>query len=245
MPKRFPGWAESGARLGLDVDIEFSDTRSSERESLVGPLKDTFQVSVCSRDSTFVSDRGQESVSFTGGCWCIQRPNGDIKNSIGGLVKPEGLLRFWLDCESGAKRRDVEIRPSTRVFFSTGLWDDTSPEELPKLQTEYKETIDKMNELLDRTRQTRQENDWLKELRSYPAMADDSKEFDRLKVRKETLEKAMPPPNTAMAENGVQLAPKGSLVIKGNSIPDWLPGSEYLILGTFSTKPLGGAGDKL
>jgi len=65
-----------------------------------------------------------------------------------------------------------------------------------------------------------------------------SQEFDRLVSNKEALERASPPMGAAKASNGVKIAPTGSLVIKGNKIPDWLPGSEYLILGTFSTKAL-------
>lgn len=244
MPKRFPGWAESGARLGLDVTVEFSlqENNTERRESLLGP-GGALVAKVCSTEP-FVSERGQEQVIFsnTGG-WSVQRPQGDIKNSAGGLVNPEGLLRFWLDCESGAKRKDVEIPPKTRIFFSTGIWDDPvaiRPDQLKAFQSEYQETVDAMNKLLDQTRQKRRtetSSSWFKELRSYPDMLNDSKEFDRLKSRKETLEKTMPPPNAAVGSNGVRIAPKGSLVIKGNSIPDWLPGSEYLILGTFSVRP--------
>jgi len=74
MPKRFPGWAESGARLGLDLDIRFTDTPSSASESLVGPKALTYELEVCSKDSTFVSEKGQQSVVFESGGYCIQKP---------------------------------------------------------------------------------------------------------------------------------------------------------------------------
>jgi len=42
-----------------------------------------------------------------------------------------------------------------------------------------------------------------------------------------------------MGKNGVKMAPNGSLMVKGNqNVPDWMPTSEYLILGTFSSKAL-------
>jgi hypothetical protein len=165
MPKRYPGWAESGARLGLTVDVEFSNCGMAERgekESLVGPLEEMFQINVISRESLYVSEKGQESVLFSGGGWCVQRPQGDIYNSVGGRVKPEGLLRFWLDCKTGAKRQDVEIRPNTRIFFSTGLWDSSSPEDVSALKNEYEQIVDdlnelNLNELLDRTRRAKEE----------------------------------------------------------------------------------------
>ena len=95
MPKRFPGWAESGARLGLDVQAEFSDRPSQTRESLVGPKGSTFELDVLSSESTFVSERGQETVQFTTGGWCIQRPTANVRNAGGSLVKPGALRKKW------------------------------------------------------------------------------------------------------------------------------------------------------
>mmetsp|Transcript_36165 Transcript_36165/g.66713 ORF Transcript_36165/g.66713 Transcript_36165/m.66713 type:complete len:293 (-) Transcript_36165:161-1039(-) len=239
MPKRFPGWAESGARLGLDVEVMFTNEPSPTRESLVGPKDSTFQLKVCSPSSTFVSERGEETVEFADGGWCIQRPTGNVRNARGGTVKPEGLLRFWLDCPSGAKRRDVEVFPGTRVFFTTGVWDEH--DDVRRQDGEYREVLEELQEMVDRTREMRKDAEGknvLEELRTIRAMVGDSREFDRLKERKETLERELPPLGSAVGSNGVQIAPTGSLVIKGNKIPDWLPGSEYLILGTFSTRAL-------
>lgn len=240
MPKRFPGWAESGARLGLDVQVTFTDKPSSIHESLVGPKDTTYELDVSSTKSTFVSERGQEFVDFTSGGWCIQRPTANVKNAGGSLVKPEGLLRFWLDCPSGAKRRDVEIQPNTRIFFTTGVWDI----DVSSIESRYEEYYDichEMDKIADRTRQTRSDgenNNMFENTVSFLDLVQDSKDYDRLKVVKEQYEQELPPVGAARASNGVKIAPTGSLVIKGNNIPDWLPGSEYLILGTFSTKAI-------
>jgi len=236
MPKRFPGWGESGARLALDVDVEFSGGSSPSQESLVGPKDMTYVLNVCGGTSKFVSEAGEQQVTFVGGGWCIQRPKNNIRNSEGGAVRPEGLLCFWLDCPSGATRRDVKIFPDTRIFFTTGIWDD--PAVLGLREEEYKEAVAELQTLVDRTRDYKSEENLniIDEARKYRQLVADAKEFERLKQRKEQLEREAPPAQASQASNGVQIAPTGSLVIKGNKIPDWFPGSEYLILGTFSTK---------
>ena len=252
MPKRFPGWAESGARLPLNVNVEFTKQPSTQRESLVGTKDSTYILKVCNNDGnkqfTYISERGQEEVTFTDGGWCIQQPTGNIKNAEGTLVKPEGLLRFWLDCPSGAKKQDAEVFPNTRIFFTTGVCEDATL--LKDMQVEYDGVVDKMQSLIDETRGIMQENNEqispddsskknsniIERLNDFRSMVDSSEDFDALASRKEELERASPPLGCAEADNGVKIAPTGSLVIKGNKIPDWLPGSEYLILGTFSTK---------
>jgi len=242
MPKRFPGWAESGARLGLDLDVEFTDTPSLTGETLVGPKDSTFQMKVLpsSQPSRFVSERGEEFVDFSDvGGWCIQRPTNSVQNSNGGFVKPEGLLRFWIDCKSGAKRNDVEIFPDTRLFFSTGVWDDPTGAE--QLDQDYRDVLDKLQTMVDTAREEKnsdKKKNILEELQSFQKQAKNAEIFDKLKREKDSLEGALPPLGATIAANGVQMAPTGSLVIKGNGIPDWLPGSEYLILGTFSSKAI-------
>jgi len=243
MPKRFPGWAESGARLLLDTDVIFSKEPSQIREGLVGPKDQTYVLQVCGGPSRFVSEKGEQQVTFTSGGWCIQRPTNNIKNVEGSLVKPEGLLRFWLDCSSGAKRRDVEILPSTRIFFTTGVWDD--PKSLQAMETEYETVLNQLTTVVDNTRETRgkeedtNNNNVIEQVMDFRKLVGNAQEFDRLQARKQELERLSPPRAASKAPtNGVQIAPTGSLVIKGNKIPDWLPGSEYLILGTFSTKSL-------
>ena len=165
----------------------------------------------------------------------------DLRNAEGGRVRPEGLLRFWLDCPSGARKRDAEVFPGTRIFFTTGVWDD--PGGVEGMRAEYETVTDDLNRVLEETRRIRRENEGgdvgvVKRLLDFRTLVDKSKDFDRLQARKEEMEKASPPPGTSEAPNGVKIAPTGSLVIKGNGTPDWLPGSEYLILGTFSAKAL-------
>lgn len=254
MPKRYPGWAESGGRLVIDADIQFTDDLLPEGlsgEPLTGPKDQTGIVKVnhlgSSGDnnenynpSTFVSEKGTQTVRFTDGGWCIQRPTIDVKNVEGANVKPEGILGFWLDCESGAKRRDVEIFPNTRIFFTTGVWDD--PNGLEALKKEYEVAIEDLEAIEERTRIAREkgkDKNWFRQLRDVRTMFVDAEAYDKLKKKKESLERRSPPKSSVLAKNGVKLAPNGSLVIKGKSTtPKWMPSTEYLILGTFSSKPL-------
>lgn len=236
MPKRFPGWAESGARLGLGVEVEFSNIPSQQGETLVGSLAGTYQLSVTSPPTKFVSAQGEETVEFTSGGWCIQRPTANVRNAKGGLVKPEGLLKFWLDCPSGAKRQDVEIFPKTRIFFTTGVWDD--PQAVEEQQKEYEEILTEIEKVKEQTRDSRkqaEDRNMFQNLATFRTLVSDSKKFDSLNNKREAIEQQLPPSGTLQASNGVRVAPNGSLVIKGNQTPDWMPGSEYLILGTFST----------
>ncbi len=236
----------------VDAEIEFTDDllpRQLRGEPLVGPKDQTGIVKVnCFGNkneddynpSTFVSDKGTQIVKFKNGGWCIQRPTTDVKNAEGQRVQPGGILGFWLDCESGAIRRDVEIFPKTRIFFTTGVWDD--PSSLVALEDEYKVALKDLEEIEERTRAARasaDEKNWFDQIKDITNMFSDADEYDKLRNRKETLERQSPPKSAAEAKNGVKMAPNGSLVIKGNpNAPDWMPTTEYLILGTFSSKPL-------
>jgi len=110
------------------------------------------------------------------------------------------------------------------------------------MESKYERVVDELQGIVDDTRDIRESNgvddggNMLSRLADFRTLVGNSQEFDRLVSKKEALERASPPMGAATAANGVKIAPTGSLVIKGNKIPDWIPGSEYLILGTFSTK---------
>jgi len=243
MPKRYPGWAESGGRLIFDAQIQFTDIPiRSGGEKLVGPENETYEVrisSTASCPSKFVSERGEQIVEFGTniGGWCNSSPQNN------------NVLRFWLDCSSGAKRRDVEIFPDTRIFFTTSVWDN--PKDTNKHQSDYNIVLEKIKALEkkkknnnkqqnndDGTTTTTQSNkNIFQNLWSIRELVDDSQELDFLRGLKERYERGLvPPPDAIVASNGLQMAPTGKLVIKGKETPWYIPGSEYLILGTFSTE---------
>jgi hypothetical protein len=66
-------WAASGGRLLVAVDVDFTD------ELLATGGAATFvarRLAVVNGPSRFVSERGQEEVTFGDGGWCLQPPNG-------------------------------------------------------------------------------------------------------------------------------------------------------------------------
>ena len=272
MPKRYPGWAESGARLGFDIEVEFTKTpilsvlveeREKERERgdpLVGRLDETYQLKVISTSSsksksdseesssksnfknpisTFVSENGLETIEFNGiGGWRIERPNNPVRNTNGGLVKPEGILRFWIDCISGAKRRDVEIYKNTRIIFTTGVWD--KQQDLEYAKQDYEKVLNEMDILREKTKDLKQEQQKegffnpIQQVITFQQMVTNSKKYDELKKYEELYKQQLPPSNAVSnIETGVQIASDGSIVIQGEQ-SNWL-GSEYLILGKFTT----------
>lgn len=118
MPKIVDGWGASGARVVVDALVDFDATPAAEGEELVGPMSQTKVLKVRG-GGKIVTFEGEQEVTFESGGWCVQRPL---------LATPrndEGLLRFWLDCPSGCVKNDISIAPGERLFFSTGVWDDS------------------------------------------------------------------------------------------------------------------------
>ena len=129
MPK---AWGASEARLLVPVSVNFTAAPAAEAERLVGPAASTCAAAVRGAPSRFVSEKGEQRVRFAGGGWCVQRAD---DAPAGG----EALLRFWVDCASGAARRDVDIAAGERIFFSTGVWDDLPA--LSALEAEYRDVL--------------------------------------------------------------------------------------------------------
>ncbi|KAL3926057.1 MAG: hypothetical protein SGARI_005732, partial [Bacillariaceae sp.] len=175
---------------------------------------------------------GQQTAEFTTGGWCIARPNNNIRNAEGDEVKPEGLLKFWLDCPTGAKRQDVEILPGTRIFFTTGVWDD--PQSVEEQEAVYEKSMKELDALIEKTRENKEktkEQGIFQQFGLFSEMLSDSRQYDELKKKCEQLGAQLPPIGSPKAPNGCLVAPNGSLVIKGK---DGFLTDEYLILGTFS-----------
>ena len=266
LPKRRPGWGKSGARLGVDVHVDFTSLPSTVRESFVGGggkglslwqeqrESTIFKLDVVGSSgdddesqrprSTFVSERGIETVVFESGGWCLQRTDerGESDASVSQQLQPDSWLRFWLDCPSGAKRNDAEIFPDSRIFFTVGVWENKD-DAVQRMSEEYRHVSMELEDLVDRTAEERSKvatrsNSKFDDLVCFQRMAEDKKAFEWLTAKKGELERRLPPRGAQVARNGVVIAPVGEMVINGNpSIPDWLPGgAEYLLLGTFSTK---------
>jgi hypothetical protein len=162
MPQRFPEWAVSGARLGVPVELWFTNNNVAEvpdnvtalfgvgnndkvKVNNIIPTFRRVEVSPMTINSTFVSERGQECVSFVGGGYSMERSSLYNKNddlTLLGIVeeipKPRFLLRFWIDCTSGARRNDVELKPFSRIIGTIPIWDD--PDQITRLEQELAAT---------------------------------------------------------------------------------------------------------
>lgn len=113
-----PEWGASEGRLGVGVEIEFTDRLviPFSSEGMVGPAHNTNVLAVRNGPSTFVSERGTQEVRFLDGGWCAEQ-----RHEESGA---EMLLRGWVDCASGCSKRDVSLQPGERIYFSTGVWPD-------------------------------------------------------------------------------------------------------------------------
>jgi hypothetical protein len=231
MSQHFPDWAASGARLGVPVELLFTpeilECIPDNAQGRLGnhhPVVYRVQVSPTFH-STFVSEKGEETVTFVGGGYSMDRSM--MKTDTMETPKPRFLLRFWIDCISGAKRRDVELKPSTRIFGTIPIWDD--PDQIAQLKQELattKEMIKLQNE--DDTDAANQDASFLDVLFGRPKnMASDE---SSLSYRQEQLERLLPLKGSVTADNGVTTAPKGSLVMPYHE--------KYLIVGSFAMRPL-------
>ena len=204
MPRRYPGWAESGARLGLAATVRFTPEPSPRGEALVGSLTDTYRVEVTSGPARLVTEGGEETVELNGGGWCIQRPTAGVRNAEGGLVRPEGLLRFWLDCPGGARRRDVVVPPGTRIYCTTGVWDD--PDASREAGREYGRVVKELEEIREAAlagRERGREQSALEYLGTFGRLFGQSRRYDSLDQRRREYEQQLPPPQrTAGRERG-------------------------------------------
>ena len=264
-------------------------------------------------DNTFTSHRGQEYVSFVGGGYSMERSwmmmttdsttktktqsgrstigtssSRSSSSSSRKIPKPRFLLRFWIDCLSGAKRNDVELQPYTRLIGTIPVWDDpndhmrflkqelmntkrmiTEEEEEEEAHKQKRTTTtttgttstsnnnnkynsngeQKLNSILGNTISAflrRYSMNGRKKFKYYNTIDDE----ESLDYRKEQLERLLPIEGSLTAENGVTIAPKGSLVIPNYnnnnndvSIDDNKKGRgvrekqyNYIIVGSFSMK---------
>lgn len=262
MPQRFPEWAVSGARLGVPVELWFTNDIVAEVPDNVTALFGvgnndkvkvnnsipTFrrvEVSPMTINSTFVSERGQECVSFVGGGYSMERSSLYNKNDdlivlgiVEGIPKPRFLLRFWIDCTSGAKRNDVELKPFSRIIGTIPIWDQAA--QITRLEEELVATKtlilqEKQQKQKTTKKKNRQDeydpmnpntsfddNDIKSFLRKWLFFGskkktdnndDDVDDESSLEYRQEQLERLLPLKGSLTFDNGVTTAPKGSLVI--------------------------------
>jgi hypothetical protein len=113
-----PEWAASGARLGLAVEVEFTNERcpyEMSKETLLrgDALMGTNLMTVEPlNEPSFVSSKGREAVRVLPGAYGCQ---------VQGAESGQYSLRFFLDFPDGARRNDVEL-PAEKLYFLSSCW---------------------------------------------------------------------------------------------------------------------------
>ena len=143
-----PEWAASGAKLGLTLELEFTNETadyemSKERllkgDALMGSkLYTTYPLN----EPTFVSARGTEVVKVKPGAYGC---------NIQQIESQQYALRFFVDFPEGAVRNDVEL-PAERVYFLSPCWnveDEGLLSRAKKRQRKLEEGIDEITRQLD------------------------------------------------------------------------------------------------
>lgn len=256
MPRRFPEWAASGARLGVPVELWFTDIPATDAvpdnvTKFFGADVPVFRVEVSPMtNSTFVSERGEEHVSFVGGGYSMERSmnNVAILDDDLGTPKPRFLLRFWIDCTSGAKRRDVELKPFTRIIGTIPVWDDPAQiarldHKLAAIRTSIQAKQFSENDPTNpNSHNGDNSNTFLRKWSFLGGKKIDDEDETSLEYRQEQLERLLPLKGYPTAENGlITTAPKGSLVMpyteeNGDSPSVGVRKHKYFIVGSFSMK---------
>lgn len=101
---------------------------------------------------------------------------------------------------------------------------------------DYKNVLADIEKLKDQTKENKakaKDQNIIQYLQTLQQMMSASKDFDSLVAKRDAYDRALPPLSSPKADNGVLMAPNGSLVIKGKK--SVLLEEEYLILGTFTT----------
>ena len=260
MPKTIDGWGASGARLIVNVDVDFESGAASESEELVGPQDKTCILSARGA-SSIVTARGEEQVKFSSGGWVSEtasdsgpndsprasalpltllRPRSPlqcVQRTIGSKPDDEGELRFWLDCDSGCARGDVSVPTGERLFFCTSVWDDAAgliafADEKARVEAKL-EAAQKKDDSA--------EGGFLKDVPllgdalAFRKRIEESEELDGLIRRKDYFERYLPDLGTD--ERPAQIA-TGSVSLKvSSSTLGLFTRNAYHVLGQFSAQP--------
>lgn len=137
-----PEWAASGARLGLPLEVEFTDEPCADyemtKERLLGDGRPTFRSVEPLNVPTFISKKGQETVKVTPGAYGCELQQ---------IEAEQYKFRFFLDFPEGAVRNDVEL-PAERIYFLTSCWieNERSIERAKRRKGELEKSLKQCNE---------------------------------------------------------------------------------------------------
>ena len=136
-----PEWAASGAKLGFNLEVEFTNEpagyeMTKERLLKGDAMMGSNLLSVEPlNDPTFVSNEGTQTIDVRPGAYGCQ---------IQDLGSRQYALRFFLDFPEGASRNDVEL-PAERIYFLSSCW--LSPDDSKAFDRARKRKGDLMQEI--------------------------------------------------------------------------------------------------
>ena len=139
-----PEWAASGAKLGLPLEIEFTDEACAQfemnKERLLGEGRPSFLSVEPLNEPSFISQRGQERVKVTSGAYGCELQQ---------IEAQQYSFRFFLDFPEGAVRNDVEL-PAERIYFMSSCWIENQRvlERAQKLKEDMLRSLKEVNEEL-------------------------------------------------------------------------------------------------
>ena len=155
-----PEWAASGAKLALNLELEFTKNDCADyemtKERLLGTGRPTFRAVEPLLEPTFVSAQGQQSVKVTEGAYGC-----DIQQLEAQLY----AFRFFLDFPNGAIRNDVEL-PAERIYFMTQCWikDERSINRAKGRKVKIEKSLDEINQNLAEWQSAGDNNNILKKV---------------------------------------------------------------------------------
>jgi len=238
------GWAASGARLTLPMEVTFTDDvlpasgffgLDREQHPAAEEIGASASKRMLASPGIFTGTEGVVVVNVTAGAWATW-PTGR---------SGEHRLRFYLDFPDGAERKDVSI-PTGRVYFDTACWNG---DELRDAMAKTRVTENRLEALLSESYES-----------DSTVQADDGSVVERVQTVRDkflrdktitdlqwvlsTMSRAMPERvGSVAAPKGNRLAVAGGLSIKAENglLNMWgLLGETYYILGRFSTEvPIG------
>lgn len=134
-------WGESGARLGLSIDVLVESAAypdSQIERDFIGGSGASNILSVL-EDANYVTlEKGQNTVRFG--------PSGAWKLSTRRTGRPgdASVLRFWLDVLDDAVRNDVSLKAGERLYATSNCWRETDYEIGRKRLAPYFKRLDDM-----------------------------------------------------------------------------------------------------
>jgi hypothetical protein len=209
-----PEWAASGARLGLAVEVEFTDERcpyEMSKEALLrgDALMGTNLMTVEPlNDPSFVSSNGREVVRVLPGAYGCQVQGGE---------SGQYSLRFFLDFPDGARRNDVEL-PAEKLYFLSSCWltDDEGLGRARRRRDEIDVSLRGVERDLDELESNSLSSGFFQKVSAFRRSVDLVERRSKLMAQSEELDQKYPLDSKKVIKgpNGIVFAKEGVIAVK-------------------------------